>query len=120
MYTVIDVTKFLDEISPLIVQRLKKMHDWNGQLQITCENVGKLYKKEGENVQALPPANRSVECSITVAADTLTGVLLGAVDAQKAWSDGVMKVQTRLTRTQINELLTTVFPKKQFLALDYW
>jgi len=120
MYAILDVEKFLDEISPVIIQRLKRMRDWNGLLQITCENTNRLYRKEGRNVQVLPPADVDTDCCVTFIMDALVGVLLGATDLQKALSEGKIKIETSQTKKKTNELMNAIFPKKQFLVLDYW
>jgi hypothetical protein len=120
MYTIADVAQFLNEITPIIVQRLKRLSDWNGLLRIACENHHRLFKKEDETVQALLSTNYPLDCDISLNASALIRVLLGVIDVQKAWSEGLITVKTGLPKRKINELLTVLFPKKQFLAFDYW
>jgi hypothetical protein len=120
MYTITDVAQFLNEITPIMVQRLKRLSGWNGLLRMTCENHHRLFKKEGETVQALLSTNYPLDCDVTFNASALTHVLLGVIDVRKAWSEGLITVKTDLSKRKINELLTVLFPKKQFLAFDYW
>lgn len=120
MYAVTDVAKFLDDISPIIVRRLQRVPNWNGLLQITCQENNKFYKKHGETVQTLLSTNQNPDYSISLNANTLIGILLGLTDAKKAWSERVLAVQTLLSKKETNELLTVLFPRQQFLALDYW
>lgn len=120
MYAITDVAQFLNEITPIIVQRLKSLSDWNGLLRIACENHHVLFKKEGETVQALLSTNCPMDFSITLTANTLTRLFLGAIDVQKAFTENLIRVETTLSKKKTIELLSSLFPKKQFLAFDYW
>ena len=120
MYTVTDVAKFLDEITPIIVRRLNKMRNWNGWLQISCKEGSRFFRKDSEDVQSFIWTNYDVNCKISLKADILASVLLGAVDIQEAWVGGIIIVEAKLHEDKVNELLAVLFPKKQFLALDYW
>jgi hypothetical protein len=120
MYAITDIAQFLNEITPIIVQRLKRLSDWNGLLRIVCENSPALFKKEGETVQALLSTNHPSDCDITLTANTLTRLLLGTIDTRKAFTENLIRVETTLPKKKTTELLDSLFPKKQFLALDYW
>jgi hypothetical protein len=120
MYAITDVARFLSEITPIIVKRLKTITEWDGLLRITCENHHILFKKEGKNVQALPFTNRPLDCDIIFNASGLIRVLLGAIDVQNAWSEGLITAKTDLPKNTTNKLLLTLFPKKQFLTFDFW
>jgi len=120
MYAVTDAAQFFEETMPIIVNRLKQLSGWNGLLQITCEENSKFFKKDGENVQPLLDTNDEADCKITLTANTLANILIGAVDAQKALTEGMIKVETTLGKGKITELLAILFPRKQFLALDQW
>lgn len=120
MYTITDVAKFLDEITPIMVSRLKKMQDWNGWLQISCKGGSRFFRKDSEDVRSFMWTNYDVDCKISLKTDILASVLLGVVNAQEAWAGGIIKVETTLSKDKVNELLAALFPKKQFLALDYW
>lgn len=120
MFAITDVEKFLDEITPIIIRRLKKMKDWNGWLQISCEENSRFFRIDNEGVQSFVWTNYDVDCKISLKADILANILLGVVDAQEAWAKGKMKVKTELHKDRVEKLLVILFPKKQFLALDYW
>ena len=120
MYAITDAAQFLNEITPLIVKRLNILTEWNGVLRIACENHDKLFKKEGETVQALLSTNHPSDCDVTMNANSLVRVLLGAIDVQNAWSEGLITVKTDLPKNKTKELLLTLFPRKQFLTFDYW
>jgi hypothetical protein len=120
MYTIIDSAKFLDEISPIIANRLKQFKDWNGLLQITLEENNKYFKKDDENLQLLYSTNYNPDCKISLTSNALVSLLLGIVDMQRAWKDGLAKVETTLSHDKVSKLLTVLFPKQQFLAFDYW
>jgi N-acetylglutamate synthase-like GNAT family acetyltransferase len=120
MFAVTDVARFLEEIAPIITARLKQSHDWNGLLQMTCEENSRFFRKHQQNVQPLLATNYQADCKISLNASTLANILLGRVDAQKAWTEGVVNVETTISKDKIKKLLTALFPKKQFLALDQW
>jgi len=120
MYAVIDAARFLSEISPIIVRRLQRISNWNGLLQITCEENNAYFKKTKETVQTLYATNHKADCKILLTANTLANILLGMVDAQKALIDGAIRIETVLNKKETSKLLSAIFPKKQFLALDYW
>lgn len=119
MYAITDVAKFLDEIEPMIIQRLKKLRTWDGSLQITCEDQHRLLKKEGDTVRPFSSINSPTDCNIVLTANTLTGLLLGSIDLRIALTENLMHVETTLLK-KTDELLDSLFPRKQFLALDYW
>jgi len=120
MYTIIDVAQFLNEITSIIVHRLRKLNRWDGLLQITCENQHKFFRKKGDVVQPFLSTKYPTDCHVVLTANTLARLLLGAVDVQKALTENLMRVETTLPRKKTDELLDTLFPLKQFLALDYW
>ena len=120
MYTVTDAAQFFEEITPIMVNRLKQLNDWDGLLQIACEENSRFLKKHGENVQPLLDTSYETDCKISLNANTLANILLGTVDSQKAWAKGAIKVETAIGKSKITKLLATLFPRTQFLALDQW
>jgi N-acetylglutamate synthase-like GNAT family acetyltransferase len=120
MYAITDAAKFLVDISPIIVRRLNQVRNWNGLLQISCEENNAFFKKDGETIQSILDTNCVVDCNISLTRKTLSNILLGVVDAQKAWAEGTVTVKATLKDEAISKLLSVVFPKRQFLALDYW
>lgn len=120
MFAITDIAKFLDEIAPIMIRRLKKVQNWNGWLQISCGEDSRFFRKDNEGAQSFVWTNYDVDCKISLKANILADVLLGVVDAQEAWTEGKIKVKTELHKDKVKKLLVILFPKKQFLALDYW
>ena len=120
MYAITDVARFLEEITPVIVQRFKKLKEWNGTLRVACENHHLMLEKEGEDVRLLLSTNLPFDCSVSLSASTLIRLLLGVIDVKKAFAENLVRVETTLSRKKTIKLLDALFPRRQFLALDYW
>lgn len=120
MYAITDAAKFLTDISPIILRRLKQSKNWNGLLQISCEESNAFFKKDGEAVEPILDTNYVADCKISSTATLLANILLGAVDTQKAWANGTISIETTLNKEETSKLLSALFPKQQFFALDYW
>lgn len=120
MYAITDVARFLGEITPVIVQRLKRLKDWNGLLRIVCESHHVMLRKEGEDVYLLLSTSHSFDCSVSLSASVLIHLLLGVTDVGEAFAEKLIHVETTLSRRKTIELLDLLFPRRQFLALDYW
>ncbi|MBX5327165.1 MAG: hypothetical protein ACQXXH_07925 [Candidatus Bathyarchaeia archaeon] len=89
-------------------------------LQITLEETSRFFKKDDETVHIFLAANQPIDCKIVLKANTLANILLGAIDVQKAIADRPVSVITGLSKEKTRELLSTLFPRKQFLAFDFW
>lgn len=120
MFTITHVAKFLDEITPIIIRRLKQVQDWNGWLQISCDEENRFFKKDNKNVKSFLWTNYNVDCKISLKAEVLANLLLGAINIQEARAKGMIRVETILNKNKVKNLLAVLFPKKQFLALEYW
>jgi len=79
MYTVVDPAKFLNGISPLMTNRLKRLNGWNGLLQITLEENSRFFKKYDETVHIFLAANQPLDCKIVLKANTPANILLGGL-----------------------------------------
>ncbi len=64
--------------------------------------------------------NVEVDCQIDLDKDTLAKLLLGVVDIMDAHETNKVTTETKLSNEKTKQLLKTLFPKNQFLALDYW
>lgn len=120
MLTVHDIPRFLEEVTPIFVRRLKRLLDWVGWLKVNCEEHSKFFRKEGEEVEPFAWTNYKMDIEITLKADVLAGLLLGALTSEESLKIERMRVETALPEDQKEKLLVTLFPKKQFLALDFW
>ena len=120
MYAIIDTAKFLTEVSPIIAHRLKQLPTFNGLLQITCEQNSAFFMKDEETVQSLLATNYKADFKILLTTDALLGILLGMADVQKAWTERMVTIETEFSKQETNKVLSVLFPRCQFLALDYW
>jgi len=120
MYTVLDVSKFLHEISPILATRLKNVEDWNGLIQIRCDEYNLLFRKDLEEVEEHFWTNMQPDCNIALDKDTLTRLLLGVVDVLNLYKTGKITIKAKFTDEKTEQILKALFPKPQFLALDYW
>ena len=120
MYAVLDTPKLLDDITPLIVSRLEKTRDWNGLLQIDCEGHNLFVNKDSENTRVIVWTNQTADFKIALNRDLLTKLLLSIADPIEANQKGQLEVETIQNKTATNHLLRVLFPKKQFLIMDYW
>ena len=76
--------------------------------------------KDEETVQSLLTTNCSANCKILLTKNILIGILLGLVGAPRAWTERMITVETVLSKEETSKLLSVLFPRHQFLALDYW
>lgn len=120
MYAILDASKFLNEIAPVMVKRLKKLEEWRGLMEIKCEGNSIFIQKDDQGVQAILWTNRTADFGITLSPDLLTKLLFGAVDPIEAYKAEKLKVQTTVNPTETEQLLKTIFPERRFLILDYW
>ncbi len=120
MMAVNNVPRFVHEIKPIIASRLKRAQDWNGILELRCDKSSIYLKKAGEEVQQIEWTNLDVDYKITMRADTLSRILLGAIESREALKDGRIKVESSLPEDKAKELMALLFPKHQFLAANFW
>ena len=120
MYTVLDVSKFLREISPIIAARLKRCTDLNGLVEIKCDEHSLFFETETGRTEEPFWTNAETDCYIKLSKDILAKLLLGAIDVMDMYETGQIDVRTKFSNEKTNYLLKTIFPKSQFLALDYW
>jgi len=120
MYTVLNTQAFLNELAPVFVNRLKRMEGWNGLMQIECEGHSVFIQKTKENTEHLVWSNQPVDFKVTLNRDVLIKLVLGVADSTEANQMGQLKVETAQNQTATNQLLRALFPKRQFLIMDYW
>jgi len=120
MFATNNVPRFLGEIKPIITARLKKVQGWNGTLELRCREHSVFFKKDGDKVQLYDWTNYDVDCRILMDEYTLAAVLLGVSDVETAHDDGKVQVETSLSKSKTKELLVNLFPKRQFLAFNFW
>lgn len=120
MVAINNIPRFLDEIKPIITNRLKKFQEWNGTIELKCGEYGIFFKKDSEKIQTFDWTNHNIDCKIIMDEYTLTAVLLGVIECEAALSEGKIQVETALSKGKAKEMLGTLFPKYQFLAFNFW
>lgn len=120
MYTVLDTSKFLKEVAPIFVKRLRETKGWSGLLQIECEGHSLFINKDQKDAQVLIWTNLTVDFKVTLTKGLLTKLLLGNMDPVEASQAGQLAIETTENKTTINHLLRALFPKRNFLIMDYW
>ena len=120
MYAILEVPKFLTEISPILANRLKQLKQWNGLLQLECEEHSLFIKKQQENIETLVWTNQAPDFKITLSRELLTKLLSGVADSVEYFEKGQLRAETTLNKKEASQILATIFPKKQFLIMDFW
>ena len=120
MYAILNVEKFMNEISPVFTSRLKKLENWNGLAQIECEGHSLFLEKSHEGVQQIVWTNEPVGFKISVARELLTKLIFGTADPVETLRTGQLKVEATGSSGKANQVLKALFPKIQFLIMDYW
>jgi putative sterol carrier protein len=120
MYAVLDPRKLLDEISPVFLTRLKQLENWNGLVQINCEEHSILLHKTVEETRQEAWTNQHIDVKIELNETLLTRLIFGLADPIQALQSGELKIETRLNKDTSAHVLRSLFPQKQFLIMDYW
>jgi len=120
MYAILNVQKFLNELSQVFVNRLKQLENWNGLAQIECEGHSLFLQKTSEKVQPIVWTNQPVNFKITLARELLTKLVFGLADPTESQQTGRLNVKTTESSDRTNQLLKALFPKRQFLIMDHW
>jgi N-acetylglutamate synthase-like GNAT family acetyltransferase len=120
MYVILDVQKFLNEMQPTFANRLKQVEGRRILVQVECEGSSIFLQKTSENVEPLVFTSEPVDFKVTLSRDLLTKLVFGIADVVESLKAGQLQVATTLSQQKANRLLKTLFPKKQFLIMDYW
>lgn len=120
MYGILDIQKFLVEISPILANRLEQLKKWNGLLQLQCEEHSRFIRKQQENIETLIWTNQKPDFKITLTRELITKLLFGVADPVEFFKKGQLEVETTLKEKEANQILATIFTKKQFLIMDFW
>lgn len=120
MYATLDIPKFLTEISPIIANRLKQLKQWNGLLQLGCEEHSRFIKKEQEKIEIFIWTNQKPDFRITLNRALLVKLLFGVADSVEFFKKGQLEVETTLNEKEASQIFATIFPKKRFLIMDFW
>lgn len=120
MYAVLDPQKLLDEISPVFIARLKKLENWNGFVQIECAGYSIFLHKTDEETRQETWTNQRIDIKAELNETFLTPLIFGIADPIQAVESGELKIETRLNKETSTRVLRRLFPRKQFLIMDYW
>jgi N-acetylglutamate synthase-like GNAT family acetyltransferase len=120
MYAIMNVPKFLNEISEVFISRLKPLQNWNGLVQIDCEGHGLYLEKNNAGVQQIVWTNQPVSFKVEVTRELLMKLLFGLVNPVESHRRGQLKLETAESSVKANRLLRVLFPEKQFLIMDHW
>jgi len=120
MYTILNTRNFLNELAPIFLSRLKKTEKWNGITQIECEGHSIFIQKTQENVETIAWTNQPVNFRVILTPDTLTKLIFSITNPVEALKTNKLRVETTVSQEERNQLLRTLFPKRQFLIMDYW
>jgi predicted acetyltransferase len=120
MYAILDVPKFLTEISSILANRIKQLKQRNILLQLECEEHSLFIRKQQENIERLIWTNQAPDFKIMLGRELLTKLLFGIVDPTESFQARQLQIETTLNEKETSQVLTTIFPKRQFLILDFW
>jgi len=120
MYAILNVQKFLNELSTVFTNRLKQLENWNGLTQIECEGHSLFLEKKSKSVQEIVWTNKPADFKISVTKEILTKLIFGSADPLESHRTGLLKVEHTEHRGKTSHLLKALFPNIQFLIMDYW
>jgi len=120
MYAILNVQKFLNELSPVFINRLKQAGNWEGSVQIECEEHSLFLEKKSEDVQQIVWTNQPIDLKITLTRELLTKLIFGIADPVESHRNGQLKVESNQSLEKTYQLFEALFPKRQFLIMDYW
>ncbi len=120
MVAINNVPRFLDEIKPIFVNRLKRVQGWDGTLELKCGEHSAFFRKDSDKIQTFDWTNHRMDCRILMDEHTLNVVLMGVIGCEDALAEGKIQIETALSKGKAKELLGTLFPKRQFLAFNFW
>jgi hypothetical protein len=77
-------------------------------------------EKTSKGVQRIVWTNERVDLKLTLTREILTKLVLGVADAIEAQDAKLLTVESASGSEKTNRLVRVLFPKKQFLIMDYW
>jgi len=120
MYAVLNVQKFLNELLPVFISRLKQFQNWNGLLEIECEGHSLFIERSSDGVHQIVWTNQPVNLRVMLNRELLIKLLFGLANPVESHRTGQLKVETTEGSEKTNQLLTALFPERRFLVMDYW
>jgi len=120
MYAILDSQKLLDELEPVFANRLKEVEDWTGLAQIQCDEHNLYLEKTAEGVDKVVWTNRPVDFRVRLSETILVKLIFGVADPLECRKGEQLKVETTVGEAKAIKLLQRLFPRNQFLTMDFW
>jgi hypothetical protein len=120
MYAALDVGKLMNELWPVFASRLKRAENFEGLVQLECDGQSVFFKKASASVEPVVWTNLPVDFRVKFNAATLTRIIFGVTDVSECRDTGLVQIESKLDEKEADVLLSTLFPRKQFLIMDHW
>ena len=120
MYAVLDVHRLLNELWPVLANRLKHVGNWRGLAQMECDGHSVFFKKTDETVETVVWTNQLVDLKVKLSATILAKLIFGVVSPLECFRTGQLSMETTIRTDQAEQVLESLFPQKQFLIMDHW
>lgn len=120
MFSVLDSQILLMEIESVFLRRLEGVKRWEGLVQIECEEHNLSIRKTKGSVDTTVWTNQPADLKIVLSRDKLIQLVFGIKDPIESLKSNQIEVKTALSHKERDQLLRSLFPKQQFLIMDYW
>lgn len=120
MYVILNVQKFLNEMQDVFAHRLKQLEELNLLIQIDCEGNNIFLHKTGKKVDSIVFTNQPINFKLTLNREVLTKLVFGVEDVVESSKTGRIRAETTFNPKATTKLLKALFPRNQFLIMDYW
>ncbi len=120
MYAALDVKKLMNELSPVFASRLKRAKSFEGLIQLECDEQSVFFKKARATIEPVVWTSLPVDFTVKFDAATLTKMIFGVTDVLECQDTGLVQIESQRNKKEAEMLLSTLFPKKQFLIMDHW
>lgn len=120
MYAILDAQRLLNELELVFASRLKGAEGWKGLAQIQCDEHSLFLEKTTESVHTVVWTNRPVDFKIKLSGKILVKLIFGVADPLECRKSGQLEMETIIGKAKANQLLEKLFPRDQFLIMDFW
>ncbi len=120
MYAVLDVEKLLNELKQVFVNRLDRTKNWKGLAAIECDSYSLFINMTSKGAQHMIWTNKPADFKIKLSKSILTRLIFGVADPMECLKKRELTVESTADREQTASLLRHLFPRSQFLIMDFW
>ncbi len=120
MYAILDAQRLLNELEPVFASRLKRAEWWNGLAQIQCDGHSLFLEKTTKSVHTVVWTNRPVDFKIKLSGKILVKLIFGVANPLECRKSGQLEMETTIGKAKADQLLEKLFPRNQFLVMDFW